>query len=165
MSIKKSKGTSKVKSKSKSKEEVKAKKSKTKETRVERQPKGKKKKRTAKEVTPLTPIKDKMNRGQLLDHLVNETAVDKKDIKKVLLALETTILSSVIYKKGAGEFTMPGMFKIVTKFKPATKGGEKKKNSFKPGEFIITKAKPASVRVKIRPMKKLKEAALPKAKE
>lgn len=102
------------------------------------------------------PIKEKMTKTQLLEHLSEQSGVDKKEVKKVMGALEETMIASV-RKRGLGEFMLPGLFKIVTKRIPAKKGGEKKM-SF--GREIITKAKPATTRVKIRPMKKVKDAAL-----
>lgn len=102
------------------------------------------------------PIKTKMTKTQLMEHLAEQSGVDKKDVKKVMESLEQTMIAS-IRKKGLGEFMFPGMFKIVTKHIPAKKGGEKK-ISF--GREIITKAKPATTKVKIRPMKKAKDAAL-----
>jgi len=59
-------------------------------------------------------------------------------------------------KTDAKSFTVPGLCKIVTKYKPAQKGGEKKTNPFT-GEEMITSPKPASQQVKIRPLKALKD--------
>lgn len=158
------------KSKSKDKKDVdlKKKKKKVKDSeRVERSPKKKKgeKKTRRKQEVEVRPIPDKLNRTALLDLLVDETAVDKKSVKKVLQGLEAVIKGSLIYKKGSGEFAFPGLFKIKTKFKPKKKGGEKVKNPFKPGEWMITKPKAASMKVKILPMKKLKDAAAIPSKE
>lgn len=150
----------KKKSKSKDEEKLKKKKKKDKDgAQVTRKKKGEKKSKSKKEAPETRPIKTKMTRTALIDHLVDETAVDKKSVKKIFFALEEVMKGSLIYKKGLGEFTWPGLFKIATKFKPKQKGGKKMPNRFKPGEFVITKDKPASVRVKIRPMKKLKDAA------
>ena len=102
------------------------------------------------------PLKDKMNKTQLLEHLVEQSGVDKNEVKAVLAALEDAMLASV-QKKGSGEFMLPGMFKIVTKHIPKKKGGETKM-SF--GKEIVTKPKPATTRIKVRPMKKLKDAVL-----
>ena len=156
------------KSKSKGKEEIVKKKKKSKEgEKVERsskKKKGEKKARKVKAVIEVKPIKEKLSRMGLINHLVDETAVEAKSVKKVLAALEATIKGSIM-KKGLGEFTFPGLFKVKTKFKPKQKGGEKKQNPFKPGEFIITKPKPASIKVKILAMKKLKDAAALPPKE
>jgi hypothetical protein len=47
------------------------------------------------------------------------------------------------------------MMKIMVINKPATKSYEKD-NPFKPGERMLVKAKPASRKIKVRPMKALK---------
>lgn len=124
----------------------------------------------AKKEVEYFPNKEKFNKTSLVNYLMeNETAPSKKQVQGVLTDLENLMTGSV-HKKGIGTFMWPGVFKIVTKQiparkMPAIKGGEKKPNPFKPGEFTITKArkafvKPATVRVKIRPMKKLKDAAI-----
>ncbi len=56
-----------------------------------------------------------------------------------------------------GEFTLPGILKITTVAKPAKKA-RKGINPFT-GEEQMFKAKPASIGVKVRPLKKLKESA------
>ena len=62
-----------------------------------------------------------------------------------------------IAKRGLGEFTIPGLMKITTVKKPAKKS-RKGINPFT-GEEQVFKAKPASMAVKVRPLKKLKEFA------
>lgn len=144
------------KKKRSSKEEV-VKTKKSKKTSVEKTKKSKVSASDKEKAAKLPkPIKEKMTKTQLLEHLMEETGLEKKQVKSVLDALESTILGHV-RKKGAGEFMMPGMFKVVAKHIPAKKGGEKKM-SF--GKEIITKSKPATTRIKVRPMKKLKDAAL-----
>ena len=58
---------------------------------------------------------------------------------------------------GAGQFTLPGLAKVTTKHKKATKA-RKGINPFT-GEETTFKAKPACNVVKVRPLKKLKEMA------
>ncbi len=60
-------------------------------------------------------------------------------------------------KKGAGEFTLPGLFKVAVQKVPA-KAKRFGKDPFT-GEERWFPAKPASVKVKVRPLKKLKDAA------
>ena len=74
----------------------------------------------------------------------------------MLVELETLIEGS-IKKRAIGEFTLPGLMKITTVKKPAVKA-RKGVNPFT-GEETMFKAKPASVAVKVRPLKKLKEFA------
>lgn len=75
----------------------------------------------------------------------------------MLSHLENTVVGS-IHKKGAGEFTLPGLFKVSATQVAATKK-RFGKNPFT-GQEQWFAAKPASVKVKIRPLKKLKDAAL-----
>jgi len=63
-----------------------------------------------------------------------------------------------LHKKGLGEFTLPGLLKVVAQ-KVAAKPKRFGKNPFT-GEDQWFAAKPASVRVKVRPLKKLKDAPL-----
>ncbi|AGW90728.1 MULTISPECIES: HU family DNA-binding protein [Cupriavidus] len=103
------------------------------------------------------PLKDTFTKSSLLAHLVAQTELDKKTVQTVLTQLENTMVSA-IHKKGAGEFTLPGLFKVSAIQVPATKK-RFGKNPFT-GEDQWFAAKPASVKVKVRPMKKLKDAAL-----
>lgn len=103
------------------------------------------------------PLKDTFNKSSLLAHLVAQTELDKKTVQTVLSHLENTIVSS-IHKKGAGEFTLPGLFKVSAIQVAATKK-RFGKNPFT-GQDQWFAAKPASVKVKVRPLKKLKDAAL-----
>jgi nucleoid DNA-binding protein len=68
-----------------------------------------------------------------------------------------TLIERSIKKRSVGEFTVPGIMKITTVKKPARKA-RKGINPFT-GEETTFKAKPASIAVKIRPLKKLKEFA------
>ncbi|WP_206997178.1 HU family DNA-binding protein [Trinickia mobilis] len=103
-----------------------------------------------------SPIKDTFTKASLAAHLAERAAVEPKSVKAVLAALEDTILGSV-HKKGAGEFTLSGLLKIVVQAVPA----KKKRFGKDPftGEERWFPAKPASVRIKARALKKLKDAA------
>lgn len=105
----------------------------------------------------IKPIKERMNKTQLLEHLANKTDMEKKEVKAVLEALEETMLAHVM-KRGAGEFMMSGLFKVTSKKVPA-KRARKGVNPFT-GEETTFKAKPATIKLKVRPLKKLKDAAL-----
>jgi nucleoid DNA-binding protein len=103
-----------------------------------------------------SPIKDTFTKASLAAHVAERSAVDLKAAKSVLAALEDTILGAV-HKKGAGEFTLSGLLKIVVQAVPA----KKKRFGKDPfsGEERWFPAKPASVRIKARALKKLKDAA------
>ncbi len=111
----------------------------------------------AKPALDITPVKEKLTKTSLAAYIAEGTEVDVKDVKKVLADLEGIVLGSV-HRKGVGEFMMSGLFKIVRQDVPAKKA-RKGTNPFT-GEPTVFKAKPATVRVKIRPMAKLKNAVL-----
>ena len=104
----------------------------------------------------MKPIKDALSKSALVAHLAEFTGVAAKDVRNVIAALENTVHASVS-KKGAGSFTMPGLFKISAVNVPA-KPKRKGINPFTKEEQWFA-AKPASVKVKVRPLKKLKDAA------
>jgi nucleoid DNA-binding protein len=106
---------------------------------------------------PLKPIKDSFTKASLTVHLAERAGVEPKAAKALMAALEETVLASV-HKKGAKEFTLPGLLKVVAQDVPAKKR-RFGKDPFT-GEDKWFAAKPASVRLKVRPLKKLKDAAL-----
>ena len=114
-------------------------------------------KKVAVKAGALSPIKDTFTKASLAAHLADRATVDLKAVKAVLSALEDTILGAV-HKKGAGEFTLSGLLKISAQTVPA----KKKRFGKDPfsGEERWFPAKPASVRIKARALKKLKDAAL-----
>jgi nucleoid DNA-binding protein len=105
----------------------------------------------------LKPIKTAFTKGSLVAHLAEQTGVESKSVKAVMAALEAAALASV-NKKGIGEFTLPGLLKVIAQKVPA-KPKRFGKNPFT-GEEQWFAAKPATVKVKVRPLKKLKDAAL-----
>jgi nucleoid DNA-binding protein len=115
------------------------------------------KKSVAVKADAMKPIKTALNKSSLVAHLVETTGVESKSVKAVLAALEGTTLAAV-NKKGAGEFTLPGLLKIVAQKVPA-KPKRFGKNPFT-GEDQWFAAKPATVKVKVRALKKLKDAVL-----
>ena len=113
--------------------------------------------KAAKAPAALKPIKDPLSKSSLVSHIVEQSGVDSKSVKAVLASLEGAISASV-HKKGAGTFTLPGLLKI-TSVAVAAKPKRKGKDPFT-GEERMFAAKPASVKVKVRALKKLKNAAL-----
>ena len=111
----------------------------------------------AKTVAAAKPIKTAFNKTSLMAHLVEQTGVDAKAVKAVVTALEATMLASV-HKKGLGEFTMPGLYKVNVVNVPA----KKKRTGIDPftKQERMFAAKPATVKIKVRALKKLKDAAL-----
>lgn len=107
--------------------------------------------------TSLKPIKEAFNKTTLAAHLSTVSGVEPKAVKAVLGALDLTVLASV-NKKGLGEFTLPGLMKISTVAIPA----KKKRRGIDPFTKVEREfaAKPATTKVKVRTLKKLKDAAL-----
>ena len=104
----------------------------------------------------LPPIKQKYTKTAILAELADKTELSKKQVQSVLDELSDLIQRHV--KKGsAGEFTMPGLLKIKTVIKPARKARKGVPNPFKPGELMDIAAKPKSTKIKVLPLKGLKE--------
>jgi len=110
-----------------------------------------------KAVTELKPIKTAFNRTTLIAHLSQTAAVEPKAVKAVIASLEATMLASV-HKRGLGSFTMPGLLKVNVVNVPA----KKKRMGIDPFTKVerVFAAKPATVKIKTRALKKLKDAAL-----
>ncbi len=112
--------------------------------------------KTAAAPKKITAIKTPMTKAQLYATIAERTDVPKKDVAKVFEEL-TNLVDGHVRKRSAGSFTLPGLLKITTVKKPAKKA-RKGINPFT-GEETMFKAKPASIQVKVRPLKKLKDFA------
>jgi len=107
-------------------------------------------------VKKIKAVKERYSKTQLLNQIAENTELSRKQVQSVLDEL-TDLVEGHVMKRSCGEFVMPGLFKIVTVKKPARKA-RKGINPFT-GEETTFAAKPASIAVKIRPLKKLKEMA------
>jgi len=112
---------------------------------------------TAKPAAAAKPIKTAFNKSSLITHLADAAAVEIKAVKAVMASLEAAILASV-HKKGLGSFTLPGLLKVNVVNVPA----KKKRTGIDPftKQERVFAAKPATVKIKTRALKKLKDAAL-----
>lgn len=111
-------------------------------------------KKAAAPVKKIRAIKEPMTKTALYANIAETTELSKKDVAKVFEALGDVINGHI--KKGAtGTFTLPGLLKVKTIRKPATKK-RKGVNPFT-GEDTIFKAKPARTVVKVLPLKKMKD--------
>jgi nucleoid DNA-binding protein len=99
-------------------------------------------------------VKERFSKSDILNHISTQTELSRKQVTAVLDEL-SGVIEAHISKKGPGEFVLPGLLKIVTVKKPARKA-RKGINPFT-GEETTFAAKPASIQVKVRPLKKLKE--------
>ena len=104
----------------------------------------------------VTGVRDAMTKTQIYSEIAEETGLTKKDVAAVFDEMAVVIERHV--KKGAvGQFTLPGLLKVKTVKRPARKAQKGVPNPFRPGELMDVAARPASVRVKIQPLKKLKD--------
>lgn len=111
----------------------------------------------AKAPVAVKPIKTAFNKTSLITHLAELATVEIKAVKAIIASLEATILASV-NKKGLGSFTLPGLLKVNVINVPA----KKKRTGIDPftKQERVFAAKPATVKIKTRALKKLKDAAL-----
>ncbi|MBO6555014.1 MAG: HU family DNA-binding protein [Pseudomonadales bacterium] len=101
-------------------------------------------------------IKAKYTKSAILAEIADNTELSKKQVGAVLDEL-SDLIERHVKKGGAGEFTLPGLLKIKTVKKPARKARKGVPNPFRPGELMDVAAKPASTKVKVLPLKGLKE--------
>jgi hypothetical protein len=115
-------------------------------------------KKSAKAESPaVKPVKQAMSKSALINLIAEENEIPRKTAVGVYSTLENVFLGSV-HPRGLGEFTLPGLLKVNLRKVPARKAGTLVRNPAT-GEMIKAAAKPASVRVKIRALSKLKTAA------
>jgi nucleoid DNA-binding protein len=104
------------------------------------------------------PVKDVLSKSALVNLVAEQNDISRATAKGVLETLENVFLGSV-HPRGVGEFTLPGLLKVTLRKVPARKAGTMIRNPAT-GEMMAGAAKPASVRVKIRALSKLKAAAV-----
>lgn len=103
-------------------------------------------------------IQDKYTKTAILNTIAENTGLAKKDVSAVFDEL-SDLIERHIKKRSCGEFTLPGLLKIKTVKRPARPARKGVPNPFKPGELMDIPRKPASTRVKVLPLKRLKEFA------
>ena len=107
--------------------------------------------------TKKTAAKKPPTKSEIMRELSERTDLPRKKVGEVFDELNAMIQKN-LKRNGPGQFTIPGLCKIVVKKKPATKA-HTKPDPFRPGETMQVKAKPASNQVKVRPLKGLKDMA------
>ncbi len=94
-------------------------------------------------------------KSEVFTALAERTELSKKDITVMFDALTQLIKDELVGKKAKGVFVLPGLLKLTVVRKPATKD--------RPGinpftkEAITVKGKPASNKVRSRPLKGLND--------
>ena len=109
------------------------------------------------EAAPLRPVKETFTKSALINLIAEQNDIPRKTAVGVFATLESVLLGSV-HPRGVGEFTLPGLLKVILRKVPARRAGTLVRNPAT-GEMVKGAAKPASMRVKIRALSKLKTAA------
>lgn len=107
-------------------------------------------------MTDTSTKKKPYNKTEIIAALVEETQLAKNDVTAVLDAL-TSVITASLSASGPGAFCLPGLLKIEKKETPAKPAKFGVPNPFKPGEVMDVPAKPASTKVKLVPLKGLKD--------
>lgn len=112
------------------------------------------KKASAAPVKKAPGIKAKMTKTAILNEIATNTNLSRAQVTSVLDELES-VIERHIRKRSVGEFTLPGLLKIKATKRPASK----KRMGRNPatGEEIVIPAKPATTRVRVSALKKLKD--------
>ena len=103
-----------------------------------------------------TAKKKSMSKTELIGRIADATDLTKRDVGAVMESLSEQIERS-LGRRGPGMFTLPGLIKIEKRRVPARKARRGVPNPFKPGELMDIAAKPASTKIKVRPLKNLKQ--------
>ncbi len=113
---------------------------------------------TGKVAPKVAPVKEALTKSALVNLIAEQNDLTRAVASGVLATIEGAMTGS-IHPRGVGEFTLPGLLKISLRKVPARKAGTLIRNP-STGEMVPGAAKPASVRVKIRALSKLKAAAV-----
>lgn len=113
--------------------------------------------KTAPAKAKIKPVKETLTKSALIGKIAEENDISRKVATGVFETLVDTMLGSV-HPRGVGEFTLPGILKVTLRKVPARRAGTLVRNPAT-GEMMKAKAKPASMRVKVRALSKLKDAA------
>jgi nucleoid DNA-binding protein len=97
-----------------------------------------------------------VSKSEILKSLSESTGLSKKEVTSVVDAL-AGLIGKNIGKKGPGVIALPGLVKIKVVNKPAQPARKGVPNPFKPGELMDVPAKPATRKVKVLPLKALKD--------
>ncbi len=101
------------------------------------------------------PAKKALTKSGMITALAESTEMSKTDVAKLVTALTELIETEL--KKGAKQFTLPGIVRFGVKQVKAVKGGVKKTMPATGLEYT-TKDKPAYSKVVVRPAKSLKDS-------
>lgn len=95
-------------------------------------------------------------KSEILGNIAAATSLSKKEVNAVIEGLVAEI-KKALSNRGAGVFAVPGLLKIDKKKIPARPARKNVPDPFHPGQFRDMPAKPARVKVRVRPLKALKD--------
>jgi nucleoid DNA-binding protein len=100
--------------------------------------------------------KKALTKTQIISNIADAAGLSKKEVTAVLEALAAEIKKN-IGARGPGVFALPGLVKIERKKVPAKPARKNVPDPFHPGQFRDIAAKAATTKVKVRPLKNLKD--------
>ena len=92
-------------------------------------------------------------KSQVFSTIAEDTELSRKQVAAVFDSLHGLIKKNLA--RGSGQFTLPGLCKMVVRKRPAQKPRLVRNPAT--GEMVMSKAKPASKTVRVRALKNLKE--------
>ena len=105
----------------------------------------------------LTASSKPRKKSELFNILAEHNGLARKQVAGVFETL-AKVMAVDLAKPSVDKpkiFVVPSLMKVTAAYKPATKSAQKP-NPFKPGEMMTVKAKPASTKLRVRPLKALK---------
>ncbi len=100
------------------------------------------------------------SKTEVLNSIAESTGINKKDVTRVIDALADEIKKNLAVS-GPGAFAIPGLVKIERKDVPAKPARIGVPDPFNKGQLRDYPEKPASVKVKVRALKLLKDMVAP----
>jgi nucleoid DNA-binding protein len=110
----------------------------------------------AKAAPKKAPAAKAPSKTEIMNNIAEASGLTRKQVAAVLDALSEEIRKN-ISKKGAGVIAIPGLVKITRQTVPAKPARKNVPDPFNPGQMRDYPAKPASVKVKVRALKNLKD--------
>ncbi|MGI6402510.1 MAG: HU family DNA-binding protein [Thermoguttaceae bacterium] len=111
-------------------------------------------KKGCKSAAPFKPL----TKTQIIQQIAESTELTKKDVSAVLDTLSKVIAESLATSNDA-TFTLPGLIKIEKQYVAAKPAQKNVPDPFHPGKTIDRAAKPAHYKIKVKPLKGLKDMA------
>jgi len=106
----------------------------------------------------MAKVSKPLTKSQVMAAIADDTGMAKKQVAAVFESLGKQ-MKKALGRSGPGAFVIPGLVKVEKKKVPARPARTGVPNPFRPGETMDIAAKPASVKVKVRALKGLKDMA------